>query len=198
MFHACLFHLQIKGMSHFNVERIHAPISVALKALSLSFSLSGCSDRSQNPTDSLTLQREMMKLNTVYLCIFSVYCWYLWNYNIMFSWNKSFDTAKMLHTDGLSFIKVKKHLSSHKRVQFCRLYRYNHGISNINRHDHDQHNEEPLSHGAEHKPLFSPLCFGQTDCGSTQSRQKMNPVKKIKRQIKCLSQTPATLLDPRE
>lgn len=55
IFHACLFHLKIKGMSHFNIERIQAPISVALKALSLSFSLSGCSDLSHNPTDMLTL-----------------------------------------------------------------------------------------------------------------------------------------------
>lgn len=42
---------KIKGMSHFNIAHTHATISVALKALSLSFSLSGCSDLSPNPTD---------------------------------------------------------------------------------------------------------------------------------------------------
>lgn len=51
IFHACLFHLQNQRHVLFQHTHTHATKSVALKALCLSFSLSGCSDLSPNPTN---------------------------------------------------------------------------------------------------------------------------------------------------
>jgi len=108
VFHACLFQLQIKGMSYFRIEHIQAPISVALKALSLSFSLSGCSDLSHNPSDMLTLlERETTPLmhndqgEAQHFCSFFFFnAFYLFTAIIEIcetitsgSWNKSFGTV---------------------------------------------------------------------------------------------------------
>lgn len=180
--HVCSIY-KIKGMSHFYIAHTHATISVALKALSLSFSLSGCSDLSPNPTNIPALPERgttmLMHSNLdeaqhfcVYSCFLSVYCcyWYLWNYCIIIHEIGALSQYCILQKCSLTSQQ------SHTKVQ---LYRYNHGISNINRHDQDQHNEEP-----------------SIPCAS--ARQKMHPVKKIKKQIKCLSHTTVTLLEPGE
>ncbi len=89
-------------------------------------------------------------------------------------------TALLCSSWNRSFVTIyckNAPLQVNKLKQKVQLY--NHGISNINRQDQDQRKEEP-----------------SIPCAS--ARQKMNPVKKIKRQIKCLSHTTATLLDPGE
>lgn len=162
-------------MSHFNIVHTHATISVALKALSLSFSLSGCSDLSPNPTDIPALPERgtttLMHSNldeAQHFCVYS--CFFICLLLLLIcettallcsSWNRSFVTIYCKNSP----------LQVNKLTQKVQLHRYNHGIYNINRHDQDQNNEEP-----------------SIPCAS--ARQKMNPVKKIKRQIKCLWVTP--------
>ncbi len=67
------------------------------------------------------------------------------------SWNRRFVTIYCKNAP----------LRVNKLTQKVQLYRYNYGISNFNRHDQDQHNEEP-----------------SIPCAS--ARQKMNPIKKLK------------------
>lgn len=133
---ACLFHLRIKGMSHFNIAQICTPISVGLKASSLSFSLSGCTDLSSNPTDTLTLPvtgtTVLMQWSTVTWSL-TLFCVYLSSAIIDIS-----EITALLHSSrNRSFGTYFWHMPSSSKKQSDSA-----GISNINRHEHGRHNED--------------------------------------------------------
>lgn len=129
----------------------------------------------------------------LFICLLQ---WYLWNYNIRFSWNKSFGTVycKM----SLYRPLVKKHLNSHKRVQIStdiiKGFLISTDMTMISTTKNLRYTELNTNR------CSIPCASGRQTVAvhKAVSRQKAYPVKKIKRQIKCLSQTQATLLDPSE
>lgn len=93
---------------------------------------------------------------------------------------------------------VKKHLNSHKRVQIStdiiKGFLISTDMTMISTTKNLRYTELNTNR------CSIPCASGRQTVAvhKAVSRQKAYPVKKIKRQIKCLSQTQATLLDPSE
>lgn len=192
--HVCSIY-KIKGIFHFNIAHTHESISLSLKASSLTFCLSGCSDPSPNLKDIPLLPERgttaLMHSNQdearhfcVYSCFLSVYCvyLYLWIYCIMFfmkqeTWPNIFQKCSLTsqaHTKKSNSTELMDiivgFLISTDKTRISTMRNLSHTVLNTN------HCSIP--------------------CAS--DRQKMNPLKKIKRQIMSMSHTTVKLLDPSE